>query len=411
MCDELLASTASARSNYTSGKQIGDSAKLYSTVLPDPVKGESFHTVYDIVAIDATSEARADSQWTHRCPSSHFLCDTFISLRMNAPSAGTTSPRVGLNLIDRVIVRNGDTIQEFEYAPVMAYVLSKCDPNERQSILNAVGGNSSVAETIVIPLPLFWCTLGNGKPTRNNNAVPLFSLNAPLEIELTFNSDSALLASGGSFAGNAYDSVRMCHVLKKTHSSVYNSVRASGAWEMVAYDYQTATNRTVVPDASDVRTDLSQFDGSSVGLFINPVTTASLVANDQFVVTDGLSRVRTELNGAEFLRLQQNVDATTSERAMNWLSWKFGINTGADSSDPTFSHRNTFIPFAGSITSGDGDDGSDNQVHFSGYGNLRDFTKIDNIVRNDSGEEIQVAYMNIRFVKYCIDGGMLTRKK
>lgn len=410
MSDEILASIYSDRSKHTALSDLKGASKMYSSILPTAPSGESIPTVYDIVALDESSQAKASSTFVHRLPTNHWVVDSFLVVKMKAPATGTTAPRVGGNLIKRMTVRNGDTISEYEYGVVLSYVLSRSTPAERAQILSGLGGSSAAAETVMIPLLTFWTPLGSGSPAKNNIGLPAFLINVGVEVEITFNADSALLAASSSWAGTAYDSVRVIHLTKKTSPSVYQSIRAAGNWNLWTYDYQTTSTPTVLPDGVQTRVDLSQFDGSSSGIFFNPVASASIVAGDRYAHAGGISSVITELNGAEHLRVSTNVDTDTAERVLEWLAYTFGASNGQDGGDATLSHNCRFVPFGASLTAGKGDD-ADNQISNVSGANLRDFTKIDMLITNDSGGELQTYFMNLRYANYFVKDGQLFRRK
>lgn len=411
MSDEILATVYSERSKHTAMAELTGASKMYSSIMPTQPSGESIPTVYDVVALDESSQAKASSTFVHRLPSNHWTVDSFMVVSIKAPATGTTAPRVGGNLIKRIISRNGDTIQEFDYSIVLSYVLARSTPAERAMILAGLGGSSAVAETVMIPLLTFWTPLGSGSPAKNNIGLPNFLCNVGVEMEITLNPDSMLLAPSSSFTGTAYDTVKIVHLQKKSSPAVYQAVRAAGNWNLWTSDYQTTSTRSTLADGTVTRVDLSQFDGSSSGIFFAPLLTSAIAANDLYAVSGGISSLVTELNGAEFLRVGTNIDVTSAAKILEWFTYTYGASNGADGGDPTLSQNCRFIPFGASLTAGKGDEGADNQIANVSGANLRDFTKIDVLVGSNAGAELQTHFMNIRYANYFIRDGQLFRRK
>lgn len=408
MSQEILQSVDSKRSEFTAGNELAKTARHYAPGTPSAPLGASHATVYDITTIDETSQFKAGSVATHRMPSQHMVSDSFMVVKMNAPSAGTTSKHVGLNVVSRLVVRNGNTVQEInDYKAVMSFILSRLSPSERTLLLSKVGGLSSADEVIIVPLPVFWSPIYTGTRCANNIALPLSSLNAPLELEITLATGAKLLASGGTFAGEPYSSVKFVHLLRKVSPAVANAVK-NNAWSLWSYDYQTHKDVSL-PDASTTVIDLSSFDGSSAGLFLNPVLASNVAVNDYYTIADAIGRYETFLNGSSHLKVSDNV-ASDSRLITSYLSFNFGTTSGEDSGDGSFSHNTVVIPFGGSLEAGTGKSG-DVQAVFESYANLRDFTKIDLHLYNSNGADVITNVLNIRYASYYIADGYLNRRK
>lgn len=408
MSQEILQSVQSKRSEFTAGNELARASSHVSSVQPRTPQGEAFAQVYDVITIDETTQFLQGAVGTHRMPSQHLVVDSFMVVQMNAPSAGTSAKTVGLNIVKRLIVRNGNTVQEIlDYDAVMAFILSRLSPSQRQTLLSKVGGSSAVAETVIVPLPVFWSPFYTGTRCTNNVGLPLSNLNAPVELEITLAPTAELVAAGGAFAGAPYSSVKFVHLVKRVNADVSMAIKAA-PWSYWCWDYQTVAKKTLTAGANNV-IDLSQLDGSSVGLFLNPVLSSAIAANDKYTIASAIGRYEVFLNGASHLKVADNI-APDARVITNYLSFHFGTSSGEDAGDSTFAHNSVLIPFGASIDAGTGLT-DDNMIKMTGFANCRDFTKIDLHLFNSNGSTVQTNVLNIRVSNYYIRDGYLNRRK
>jgi hypothetical protein len=341
-------------------------------------------------------------------PSNHWITDTFLVVEMNGTTAGATAQSVGLNIVKRVTVRHSDLVQEFDYAPTMSYVLSQLSATEQDQVRDKmIGGLGSAAETVLVPLPVWWGKFGQGKFIENNQGLPAFLLNSPVELELELNPDSKLLGSGGTFAANGYDTLKVVHLVKKSTTEVYSGFRGK-PWSYVGYDYQTIRG-FALPDGATTEMDLTAFDGSSAGLYFNPISDNDIALGNLYTITEFIDRIETFINSSSYLQLTSNISPNDCEPAMQYLAWAFGSTAGKGQMF-TGGVSGPFVPFGGSLEPGD-DSSAVTSPKFVGSFNLRDATRLTVQIRNSSGGAATTDALNIRYAQFTIVDGDLRRVK
>jgi hypothetical protein len=408
MAEELLNSNLGVRSAGAVGPKIGATGKQEESQAPAPPRTASFHSVFDIVADDESARAKPGATFTHRMPSNHWCVNSYVVFELNATTAGTSASTPALNAIRRVTVRHGPQVQEMNYRPAVSYILSQMTNEEQKLIRDSAGTTSALAQTVVAPLPCWWTPFGQGGLKQNNQGAPLFLLNSPLELEIELSPSADLLATGGTYAAEAYNTVKIVHVLRKSTTSVYEGFRGK-PWSFVGYDYQTIGG-LAIPATTSYRADLTAFDGSSAGIYFNPITDTSATANLYYSLTDTIDRQEAFINGSSYMQLTGNISPNTSRPLMQLLlAADFGVGRGyADDISP---HLGVFVPFGGALEPAGKAEADETSPKYEGSFNLRDATKFEIELRNAGSDPVQFDALNIRYAMFQIIDGDMRRIK
>jgi len=408
MSEEILNSNLGVRSAGAVGPKVGATGKQEESQAPSPPRTEAFHSVFDVVADDESARAKPGATFTHRMPSNHWCVDTHLVIELAAPSAGVTVDYPGLNAVRRVTVRHGPQVQEFDYRAAMSYILGKMSTEEQRLIKEQAGVASAVAQTIAVPIPTWWTPIGQGGLKRNNQGVPLFLLNSPIELEIELSPSADLLASGATFAGDAYATLKVVHLLRKSTTSVYDGFRGK-PWSYTSFDYQTIKDFTI-PATSSLRMDLTAFDGSSAGLSFNPVDQTLFDINQNYVLSTTIDQQEAFINSSSYMQLTGNISPTTSRPIMMlYAAGDFGAAAGFATEFSTT--PGPFVPFGGGLEVAASAEADETSPKYEGSMNLRDATKLEVVLRNSGPDPVHTDALNIRYAMFTITDGDMRRVK
>lgn len=407
MSDVITKSLGPTQSAGTVGKMLTSEAAatggIHDGLMPHPAKSAAKSAPFEVRVENRTTDALAGSTWTFRTPTVDTIVDSFLVIDTNAPTLGPVS-HFGLNVIDSIIVRSCGTVQEIPYRSVMRYVLANSSTEERALLLQGGGVSNLSAQTIIVPLPLFWTPYGQGKIRRNHPGLPAFLLSAPVEVEIRMAPTAEL---GGSFIAEPYSRVNLVHLIRSQDACAMSDARAAGSWHHWGYEYREVPKIPLAAGASTTL-DFKSFKGNSAGVALFPVLTGDVTNYKYYDIAQSLSDIETRIDGSRYLPINTNMSTIDTSLVLSYLSHHWGMHGGTDTTDSKTSHYATFIPFGGSLVpGGDGESYNGTGAVYEGSLNLRAVQSLEMDVTNKNGADITIYPLNVMYAKYSVVDGLV----
>jgi hypothetical protein len=227
-----------------------------------------------------------------------------------------------------------------------------------------------------------------------------------VEIDFHLAPASELITAGGSWTGSPWSAFKVVHIQKKSTTDVYSQFRGK-PWNYCTYDYQTIKD-FALPTGVTTELDLTAFDGSSAGVYFNPVTDTNIAANDFYTITSKIDRMEAFINSASYLQLTSNMSSISTEASIQWLARCFRAASGQSLSG---GYLGPFIPFGGSLEPASDSTSMDTAPKYEGSANMRDFTRFTVQIRNNNSDDVTTDALNVRYAEFTIIDGDLRRKK
>lgn len=415
MADVITKSQGPSQSMGTVGKMLtGEAAAtggIHDDLMPMSAKSAAKSAPFELRVSDRTTDALPGSTWTFRTPQTDTIVDTFLVVDVNATSAGATAERVGLNVIDFITIRSCGTVQEIPYRDVMRYVLANNTDEERAALLSKVGGDVTMSAEggVIVPIPAFWTPYGQGRIRRNHPGLPAHLLTTGVEVEIRMAPEADLLATAGTFAGAAFSSVKLVHVVRQQDACALADARALGSWQCWGYEYQVIPSVAMVQGTS-ATLDCDRFKGNSAGICLFPVSQTGATGSDFYPLVESISDIEVNLDSAMFLRINSNISSTDTRKVTSYLSHHWGLAAGEGTSDPTLAHHSVIIPFGGAIRPGrDGESFEGTGATYEGSLNFRAIQSCKVDVTNGSTADIELHVLNINYARFSVEGGLIKR--
>jgi hypothetical protein len=254
------------------------------------------------VKMDYTSSVSWGGSMQLRLPygASYYASECYLLMTLAAPATGTYASYPGLNVISRMSTRHsGGILDDFAYQPVMSHLLSEMPSERVNAILALAGGATPGACTVVIPLPLFFSSLRQGR--GEGSPLPLFALDSNLEINLTLRAETDILAAASTV--NASKTCTSCQLVILPIMAT-DSLRAkhvelvkSGAWRMHGDDFATITAGASATSGADTSISLMPLVGYIQEYSVQSHLGTDLSTAHAFYLQKALDTVQVDVDG------------------------------------------------------------------------------------------------------------------
>ena len=373
------------------GKFLEQSAQQYDPLFPGDSIGIQEAIASRRNMTDYTQRAVLGSSLLCELRELYYTSECYLLIEMAALTAGTYSDYLGISLIDRIVVRHGDVLQEFNYSQAIEHILTNWgSDSKRRQFLNSVGPSTGVANpgAFVVPLPVFWSKLID----PNNAPLPTHMLQSPVQIEIYFRTGANIASAAG--VGMGFTSVKFMQeqidttaVVKSNHLSMIDS------WNYKSLDFQTSRRYTLA-SGTPLDIDLSYLDGSFTGLLVISVPETDITTAKNYFYKDTIDSYELEIDGQLYGQTQNSV---IMEYESLFLK---GIN--ATSTNLNLYHA-TWVPF--SLT-------AEGAVRdFSGVLDMADVKHLILKLTSSTGVNQSVEVLGVRHVSYSIRNGFLSKFK
>jgi len=376
----------------SASKYINTADRRYDFLFPPAHDSIRAPLAQDRSEIDITSKSAPGNVMTQKCNQTNYLGDVYLRCNLNAPVAGNYCKYAGLSIVQRVLIRNQQTIMEYDYSPVMDSLLSNMEENKRQEILRLSGGTAHNAGEVIVPIPCFWSSLAHHED-KEAHPIAVHMLDSPIEIEVTFRNVADIHAAGATPNAQPFQSVVFCQMVYHTTSelrSIHSNQRAEFVYKSI--DWQTNTNNTV-PNATVTNIDVSAFHNDIKDLEIKNVLASDITTAKDYYNKKPISELTFIIDGSEYLRSRSGNQVEYE----NLLSGYRGTPLTANMGD------NLILPFSYK---------SNNSVNrdYAGSFATLDSNQQTLQLRQDNGADCSVSVLaNVNAV-WTIENGHLTRK-
>lgn len=286
-------------------------SKTYKKDILDPPKeiSVSAPVVQDIIAINPDQSAAFGTDIEFSLPTNAgvYLGELVLETDLGDLSSGNYCYYPGLALIDQMeLIHNGQTIQDFSYAPVMHSLLSRHDREYVDEILDAAGGTSHASGKVVSPIPVFWSRLANEGKYRPPFPAWLGNGGGNLVLRLKLRALADLVDSGAT-AGSPtismklyYHKVMTTSKLNEKHKSLYGD----GNFNYQGMDFQTYKSAAVTTVTNtDLDVKLFRYNIAHIDVHDKLVSNWD-TEHRYFINEEDITVLKVIIDGEDFYKLE-----------------------------------------------------------------------------------------------------------
>lgn len=285
----------SARKHHESAVSLYDPFQPQSHVAP--ASEVAFETRY----IQAIGSDAFGQTLEYHLPLNAMLGEVWLRADLGALSSGNYADYAGANLIETVQLRSGSNVlMEFDYAPVMACIMSRMTAENRTEMKAAFGGTGMASGGVLVPLPFFWTKMQYAlefTPPPLNAAV----LASKLIVRLKLRSAADVAASGAT-VGSPTISTRLYYQEIVCATSLRNAqIEKGDSYAYSGYDWQTIVERFTVATGSSTNIDISDLHGSLAEVFFQDALVTDWTTAHEYMNSQGdVDELKIKLDGKDY---------------------------------------------------------------------------------------------------------------